>query len=70
MIDIEGPLSWFSPFANRGSSQSAQHKFDKVWPHRLPIPVGGGGGIVLVQMISTGLRYAKGGGGRASTLWN
>jgi hypothetical protein len=37
-------------------------KFDMVWLYRSPIPVGRRG-YLLVQMISTCLRYAEGGGG-------
>ncbi len=40
-----------------------------VWLYRSPIPVGGGGGLFLVQMIFTCLRYAYRGGGEVSTLW-
>ncbi len=56
-IDIERP--------HRGNS-AAWQKFYMVCAYRSPIP--GGGGILLVQMISTCLRCAWEGGGDVSTL--
>ncbi len=50
-------------------SLAACHKFDMVWLHRSPIPVGSRG-VISSWMISTCLRYVWGGGGsvRLSSL--
>jgi hypothetical protein len=51
-----------------GSKSAARNM---VWLYRSPIPVGEGGDILFVQMISTCLRgaYTKR-GGEVSTLWS
>ncbi len=56
-LTIEGPLSWFSTIVYRGSSHrrksAACPKYDMVWLHRSPIPVGRKGVISSFKLFLT-----------------
>jgi hypothetical protein len=72
MIDVEGPLSQFSTFADRGSwhrrKSAAWHKFDMVWLYWLPIPVGRRGVFYSFKWFLPAFAALREGGGM-STLW-